>query len=150
LKNFLGLPFFRKPLSDAEIVEQARRDIKRWQRFGKWLLLSQTAIVIALGCFFFLLVHILDKMWRFAGGVGNLALGGLVVGLLIGFAFGVPILHAVDEWGKTIGALKGDRTSVLLVKYHDALIELSRQKEDHTELSASESRAGEGRGEEKC
>jgi len=148
MNKFLGLPLVRKPLTDSEFVERARRDVKRWQHYGKWLLLFQTAIIIAWTYFIIFLVHMLDKMGRFAGGqAGNLALGGLVVGLLVGFAFGVPISRALDDWGKTIGALRGDRTSVLLVKYHDAIIELSRKKEDHTELSASESRAGQGRGE---
>lgn len=148
MKTFLGLPFFRKQLSDAEIVEKTRREIERWQRYGKWLLFFQTVVIIAWVCLFYVIVKLLADLGGWAGGQGvNLALGGLVIGLVFGLGFGVQFLHALEEWGKSIAALKGDRTSVLLVKYHDTLNEIIRQTEDHenqTNCQEGQGRTGQG------
>jgi hypothetical protein len=52
MDKFLGLPIVRKPLTDAEHVERARKGIERWRRYGKWLALFQTMHVIAWVCIF--------------------------------------------------------------------------------------------------
>ena len=76
------------------------------------------------------------------GQAGNFALGGLFVGMLLGFCFGVPFLHALEEFGKSLGNLRGDRTSELLVKYHDVLVELARSENGEAGSSADDGGGG--------
>ena len=95
MDKFLGLPLRRKPLTDAEYVARARKEITRWQRYGKWLLLLQALPLIAWICLFGLVAQVCHRMGAMLGGqAGNFALGGLFIGMLLGLCFGVPFLHA--------------------------------------------------------
>jgi hypothetical protein len=67
--------------------------------------------------------------------------GGLFLGILIGLGCGIPFFHALDELGKSFENLKGDRTSELLVKYHDMLVDLARSENN----SPPPEQAGQGR-----
>ena len=135
MDKFLGLPIVRKPLTDAEYVERARRDIQRWRRYGKWLALFQVALLALYGFILSSIASVLVKVG------GNQIVGGLFLGIGLGMGFGVPILHSLHQFVNTFVMLKGDRTSQLLVKYHDALLELAYSEDDPTLAD----KAGEGR-----
>jgi hypothetical protein len=122
MEKFLGLPLTCKPLTDTEHVERARKDLRRWRRYGKWLAAFQVAVLVG---YIYLLTLIGSTLVKLAG---NQVVGGLCLGIMIGMGFGIPILHVLQQFVHTIGMMKGDRTVELLVKYHDALLELARSQ----------------------
>ena len=118
MDRFLGLPLTRKPLTDAEIVERARKDLQRSRRWGKWLVMSNAALLLA---YVYILQLIASVLWKLGGNQLQFA-AGFAAGVLIGFILGVPVLHLAVQLVETIKLLKGDRTSALLVKYYDTLV----------------------------
>ena len=132
MKKFLGLPIFRKPLSDAEIVEQTRREMKRTQHYGKHLLAIQTATIIMWAIFLYLAIDMLKILentpLKMPSGVC----------IMIGMTIGVVFSGSLCNCAQTIRNLRGDRTSLLLVKYHDALTAINRQ-EDSLATNCTES-----------
>ena len=79
MDKFLGLPLVRKPLTDAEYVARARKEIVRWHRYGKWLAPFQATIVIVWVCIFGFFARFLQEMGDKVGGqAGNFALAGLL------------------------------------------------------------------------
>jgi hypothetical protein len=143
MDKFLGLPIRRKPITDAEHVERIRKNVSRAKLFGKWIVVFQAAVLVAWVCIFIAFGHMLQQMGNWAGGQGgNLALGGLFLGMLLGIGFGLPFLHAIEQFCNTLRMLKGDRTSELLIKYHDVLVELAK-----SDAAPASDEAGQG-GEE--
>ncbi len=126
MDKFLGLPIVRKPLTDAKLVERARKDGRRWQRYGKWLVLFQAALLVASGVAISTVASIVIKLG------GNQGLGEFILGVVIGMAFGIPALHIMYELVSSLGKLQGDRSLQLLVRYHDMLAELARMEEPST------------------
>jgi hypothetical protein len=142
MKTFLGLSLTSKPLTDSEVVERARKRIQRSRRYGKWLaLLFEVAMVTAMAC----LAGFMS--WAINFLIPNQAVGDLAGGILIGFLCGGLFVYFIQRLRHAIWVLQGDRNSELLVKYHDALIELARSKSPPAApLEAGQGRAGQGGG----
>ena len=109
-----------KEMTEAEIVERARKNLQHVARWGRWWAGFHWSIAIAYAVMF---------AW-----VCNLALGWGAnlaqnrADLWLGFFFGVfggALLYGVG-YGVVEGTLSGlpDQRNRLLVHYHDALIEI--------------------------
>lgn len=127
MKRILGLPIRRKRLTDAEYIEHVRKNVSHAKAFGKWLVSS--AAILGLGCLWFL-IYFTQSFVRCilaSQPVAGFSVGvsvGLILGILcIGLA--VQAAHLVQQ---AIRVWRVDRTSELLVKYHDLLVELSESK----------------------
>ena len=141
MKNFLGLPIFRKPLTDSQCVERARKDLTRFRRYGAWLIPLYLAPLIMLG----FVVDVVRVVLIKAGGNQGNFLGGVFIGIVFGLPLGIAFFHFVEYFGRIVGLSKGDRTPELLVKYHDMLAELAHaEKESVQQNGAGQGRAGQG------
>ncbi len=129
MDRFLGLRFVRKPLTDVEYVERVRKDMLRFKRWGKWIVVFSAAGVLFWGYILTLLVSAFVQL----GGNGNLFIMGLFAGLLIGMLFALPAWYAMEQFLQALKMLREDRMQELLVKYHDMLIEMARQEDEPEE-----------------
>jgi hypothetical protein len=109
-----------RQLTDDEHVELARETLFAFRRYGYLRAVRCVAAIIALGCLLILAI------WSFHLLLGNQAVGGLGIGAAIGMAWGLAFVWSGYELVRTIENIKGDRKLELLVKYHDALLELAR------------------------
>ena len=138
MDKFLGLPIVRKPLTDSQCVERARKDIKRFKRYGIWLLPLSFIPLIILG-------FVTDKVRIVlvnAGGNQGAFWGGILIGIVCGLPLGIVFFQFLDFFLKTIGLVQGDRSSELLVKYHDMLAELAHAEDKPPPNEAEQGRAG--------
>jgi hypothetical protein len=115
--KLFGLSIRRKPLTDAEYIEQVRRNVKRSRRYGFWCLPLLLASVVGLG-------WAAETLFRALFNVFFALVAGLnadiVFGIMIGFMLGVAtakLLHSL-----TIPV--DNRLFRLLLKHHDALVGL--------------------------
>ena len=136
MEKFLGLPIFRKPLTDAQCVERVRKDIERFKRYGVWLLPLSFIPIIILG---FVIDRVRVVLANIGGNQGAF-LGGVLIGFVLGLPLAIAFLHFLDSFVKIIGFVKGDQNSELLVKYHDMLAELAQAEKEST----SQNGAGQG------
>ena len=120
--KFLGLSLFPEPLSDSEYVEQVRRDLLRNQRYGKWLTMFWMTLFVVWTGF---LIWIIIIGMGLLGNQNPFALG-VTFGICIGGAMAVPIVEILRQVFSSYTALRDSRASELLVKYHDALLQLGQ------------------------
>jgi hypothetical protein len=146
MRKFLGIPIARKPLTDAEIVERARKDNRTWERYGKWVIALYVAVFAGWIGSLVLFVVLLNRFGQLFGGQwANFALDGFILGIVMGISLGAGVDSAVRHLGEALQRLKGNHPSALLVKYHDTLARLAELERQSETPPASESGAGEGR-----
>jgi fumarate reductase subunit D len=139
VEKFLGLPIREKPLTDSEYVGRIRRRCARSRGVGKWLLLLSA--VLGIGTLY-LACEILPVLLQIAG-------LQVPIGLAIGGAIGVMLGFVAQHLGGMVRAalivFKGDRTAELLLKYHDALVELARLEKQSSDVPQQDTPAGAAR-----
>ena len=143
MKKLFGLPITRKSLTDAEYVERVRKDIERVRRLGKWFALFAAVMAVA---WVYLVIRCVQALaGGFLGLPANQLFVGLAVGAAFGLGFGLIALKIGHFVAQAITMWKGDRTSQLLVKYHDALVGLARsERPPEAPDQTGQGRAGEG------
>lgn len=123
-------PWFRwGPVSDEEFIEQVRRSVEL-QRRWRWALIALRGglAVVFIGVLLTFanqganLARVFENQWIILSGFG--------VGLLLGLALGM-IAHKVAR--DLIALLPSLRMEKLLLRYHDTLLELSREDPESTE-----------------
>lgn len=142
MKNLIGIPARRKPLTDAEYVERVRKEERRCRSLTKWYALLVAVIGIA---WLYLVIYSIEKLAQgLLGNPANQLLVGYALGAIFGFISGAIAFKVAHLAVQAITVWKGDRKSQLLLRYHDHLCELAKQ--DETSRAIIEDGAGEGRG----
>lgn len=135
MDKFLGMPIWpkRKSLSDSEYVEVVRRSLRRSKGLGKWLAVFSAAGWFASVYLVFRLVLLDIGGPPGANAFAAALASGFVVGVCLGWFSG----HLLGSLAKAIGMamLKEDRTSLLLVKYYDLLVEVLETQQTHSPRS---------------
>jgi hypothetical protein len=125
MDKFLGLPIRRKRLTDAEHVERIRKDVLRAKLLSKWLVLF--AAILGICCLWLFIYFVQSFVQSVFANQPLIGFGlGLTVGLILGLlcvGLAIQVGHLLQQ---AIRVWKVDRTSELLVKYHDMLIELAQ------------------------
>lgn len=118
-----------KPTSDEEFIEQVRRAVELRRRW-RWALIALRGglALVFIGVLLTFanqgadLARVFENQW--------IVLSGFGVGLLLGLAIGL-ITHKVVR--DLIALLPSLRMEKLLLRYHDAFLELSREDLESTE-----------------
>jgi hypothetical protein len=120
MDKFLGMPIWPRPLTDAEHIARLRKDDQRRQRLGKWLVLAIAAVGVLL---IYFVGKVIDALWWLLP-PGNQLVQGIALGAVIGLILAGAAAHVGHLIGLAIRTFTGDRTTVLLLKYHDMLMEM--------------------------
>jgi hypothetical protein len=110
------------PVSDEEFVERIRRQLEQRRRWGKWLVGLFGALLV--GAAWLALQMANRAAGLAANGLGNrwVAFSGFGIGLALGLIAGLAC-HSILI--SLMNALSEPRTEQLLLRYHDALEELT-------------------------
>ena len=120
------LQFKRAAKTDEEYVETVRNQLRQGKKVA--IISMVFAVVISVG-----LIWLLPKFFELVGAFGKdsadkdttMTWAGFVVGILIGFFFGVVMHKAVKLFMNSLTLFRGDRTQTLLIKYHDLAVGLA-------------------------
>jgi hypothetical protein len=149
MKTLLGLPFRRKELSDAKYIERLQQDFHRGRRTGIWFmahaLAIMTSLIVGIVLFAQVALWIADANVNAAlnrkPNVNLEAATELIVGILLGVFAGHIMKKGREMLRQADSLLKGDRTVAILLKYHDAIVEIME-----SENRSDAQQGGEGQG----
>jgi len=110
--------------SDEEYIEKLRRSLDRWERLRPYGVAASGLILIIFG---WLYLEMIDWVLHLGKEVNpRHALLGLALGFTLGLAFGWAFHSALR--GLFMFASPHQRPERLLLKYHDALLEVIAEK----------------------
>jgi hypothetical protein len=116
MDKFFSLLVRPEPLTDAEYVEQVRRNVERSRRYGIWFLPLLLGFMVGLGwAAQTLFLALFGVVFAWQGGPNLEVVLGLVTGFVLGVAGAKLLMILVIPWD--------DRSLELLVQYYDALEE---------------------------
>jgi len=126
--RLLGVPIYRR-LSDSESVEKTR----------KWLRLSRKMFWIHWGILLLLAVivpKLISVVWWFIENMPDEAQKMMWTGLVVGIIFGTLLekllLSAIQTFMASLDLFDVNRSSRLLIQYHDKLKELGLLEDEKT------------------
>jgi hypothetical protein len=123
---------------DAEnkCVQRARKRLQSEKKWGRWAAMFNIAIgtvcfilVIAFLIFIYKILTDLAPPGPQGAQFQNILTQGLAVGIIFGIMIAGIITHGAHALINGITALRGDQISRTLVAYHDALVELTRDRQ---------------------
>lgn len=125
--KFWGIPI-HKILSDDEFVEKNKKFLRLSKKFA-WF---HIAVLILLSVFFPKLIH---WIWQMIDEMSDEARKWALIGLILGFTFGAVIaqyiLIAVQSILMSLDLFDFNRSTRLLIKYHDMLQEIGILEQDN-------------------
>jgi len=121
---FQSIPF-RKHLSDSDLVEKTRKNLKWFKRVA-WVHLSVVvALAFLLPKFFRMIMQMIDTM---PNDSRKWAWMGLLFGVVMGSVFAAYIFKAIESIIMGFDLLGANRKDKLLIRYHDYLKQIAEQK----------------------
>jgi len=127
--------WFRKPKTDAQLIEETRKVV----HISKWLAIFQ---ICASGFFLFWLLPkaifvFIDLLSLISESEKYRPWAGFAIGIMAGSACMAVAFQGIFTAFHGIQGLAGRRKDLLLLKYHDALVELGEIKASNNSLENS-------------
>lgn len=124
MKTFLGIPIYKK-MTDADLVERTRKNLKWFKRVA-WIHLI---VVAAIAIFIPMLYRFTTEFIRdMPNDFRKWAWSGLLFGVVIGSVLGVYIHKAAEAIVMGFDLLQVNRKDRLLIKYHDLLKQVAKEQ----------------------
>lgn len=124
MESFFGIRLRSKPLNDVEYVEHVRATLEKYKRLSKWVACGRMIGVLV---FVGVAVFLLNVLMQFGlMQMFNQVFAGFALGLFFGLNVAMSLSMALFEFREAIDALQGDRSGELMLRYHDALVELGQ------------------------
>lgn len=125
MNAILGIPIYKK-MTDADLIERTRKNLK-WFRRVAWI-----HLVVVAG-FSILIPKFFSFITDFIGDMPNedfrkWAWSGLLFGLVMGTALALYVYKAAQAIVMGFDLLQVNRKDKLLVKYHDLLAEVAKER----------------------
>jgi hypothetical protein len=116
-------------MSDSEFVEKTRK----WLRLSRKLFWVHWGILLLLGV---IVPRLISLLWEFIKNMPDEAQKMMWTGLVLGIIFGTVVekflVSAVQTFMASLDLFDFNRSSRLLIQYHDKLKELGLLKDDTT------------------
>ena len=110
-------------VTDEDYVERIRRGLAFWKRFRRVLLVTNTLLIAA---FVVGMLFAADALQLFIrGNQGQGVPFGFVIGVLLGLLVACALDHVTRG---LVNAQRSWRTELLLLRYHDALAVLAKER----------------------
>lgn len=124
MKTILGITIHRK-MTDADVVEQARKNLKWFKRVAWIHLVVVAAMAILIPKFYRLISDMIRDM---PDDFRKWAWIGLMFGVVMGTVLATYITKAAEAIVMGFNILQVNRKDKLLIKYHDMLTQLAKER----------------------
>jgi hypothetical protein len=124
MEKLLGITIYKK-LTDAEFVEKQRKNLDLSKRFAWIYIIVVGAFCILIPKFYHLFQDLIQNL---PDDAKKLAWSGFYLGIVMGLILSSFVFKAAESIIRGFNILNFNRSTRLLIKYHDLLVQMGKEK----------------------